>query len=295
MAKLRMNHSRQGKGNSGNVVRIGLLAALVAGLIFVYYLFTGGYFAPAAPQPAELSYLVPSGGEGEVVFHSTYALSYVEKHELAEWVAYRLSGNELRRPWLDRKDDFRPDPAVSTRSADPADYKRSGYDRGHLLPVADRAYSRPAMNETFLMSNISPQDRQFNGGVWRELEELVRDWAKNSGVLYVVTGPVLSMPAKERIGNNEVTVPSAYYKVVIDIEEPLLRGIGFVIPNTITDKPLETFALSIDEVETLTGLDFFAEFIPEDTETKIEANGDPSLWPFSASKYRKRVEHWNKR
>lgn len=295
MAKFRMNHSRQGKGSSGNVVRVGLLAAFVAGLLFVYYLFTGGYFATSTAQPAELAYLIPDGGKGAVVYHNTYALSYAEEHELAEWVAYRLSKAELEQPWLKRRDKFSPDPAVATGSADPADYKRSGYERGHLLPVADRAYSRAAMDETFFMSNISPQDRHFNGGVWRELEELVRDWAKTSGQLYVVTGPILGEEPKGKIGNNKVTVPKAYYKVVLDIEEPLQRGIGFVIPNSITNERLPTFALPIDSVEQLTGLDFFAEFMPEDVEKELEANGDASLWPFSETKYKKRVEHWNKR
>lgn len=294
MAKFRMNHSRQGKGSSGMVVRVGIFSALIAGLLFVYSLVSNNFFATPTEPDAELAFLAPQGGEGEVVYHDTYLLSYAEEHELAEWVAYRLKKTELERPWLKRKDNFRTDPAVSTRSADPADYKRSGYDRGHLLPVADRAYSRAAMDETFYMSNISPQERHFNGGVWRELEELTRDWAKESGQLYVVTGPLLGTAPKGTIGNNEVTVPGAYYKVLLDLEEPQLKGIGFVIPNRVTDEPLSVFATSIDEVERLTELDFFAEFMPQEVEEKLEAKGDVSLWRFSKAKYRKRVEHWNK-
>jgi endonuclease G len=294
MAKFRMNHSRQGKGSSGMVVRVGVFAALIAGLLFIYSMFASDFFAVETEPDAELAFLAPKGGEGEVIYHDTYLLSYSEAHELAEWVAYRLTKSELNQPWLKREDNFRPDPKVSTRSADPADYRRSGYDRGHLLPVADRAYSRAAMDETFYMSNISPQARHFNGGVWRELEELTRDWAKEAGQLYVVTGPVLEMTPKGTIGNNQVTVPAAYYKVLLDLEEPQLRGIGFIIPNTVTYEPLRTFAASIDEVEQLTGLDFFAEFMPEEVEQEIEANADTGRWRFSESKYRKRIEHWNK-
>ncbi len=81
-------------------------------------------------------------------------------------------------PWVDRQGDFRPDDKVKTGSATPADYRSSGYDRGHLVPAADMAFSAEAMSATFVMSNISPQARNFNNGVWRELEELTRSWAK---------------------------------------------------------------------------------------------------------------------
>lgn len=293
MAKLRTNHNKASKASSGNIVKVGIFGALLGGLFFVFNLFSGGDALQPLPEEGTRYYL-PANGRGEVIHHRTYSLSYVEAHEQAEWVAYRLTRDEVKGPWVDRTDDFRPDDKVSTRSADPADYRGSGYDRGHLLPAADRAYSTEAMSETFLMSNISPQARHFNGGVWRELEEMTREWAQESGTLYIVTGPLLDMQPKGKIGNNEVTIPGGFYKVILDLEEPLLRGIGFVMPNTITYEPLYTFAASIDEVERMTGLDFFAGLMPEEVEAEIEANGDVDLWKFSKEKYRKRTEEWNK-
>lgn len=294
MAKFRANHGRARKGSSGMLVRIGVFSALIGGLFLLLNLFYGGYFQPEIVDK-ELSYYLPAGGKGTVVQKSTFALSYAEPHEQAEWVAYKLSGSTLRQPFVKRTDDFRADPGISSGSSHPNDYRRSGYDRGHLIPAADRAYHESAMSETFLMSNISPQDRQFNGGIWRELEELTREWAKEAGELYIVTGPLLEMPTKGTIGKNEVTIPGGYFKVLLDLKEPQLKAIGFVLPNTISYEPLYKFVATIDEVEALTGLDFFAGFLPEEVETELEANVDVNLWPLDKKKFRKRIENWNNR
>lgn len=294
MAKLRMNHQRNGKGSSGTAVRVGIFGALIAGLFFLFNLFSGGAFEPVPPE-AEDRYYLPAGGNGQVVHHKGFSLSYSEAHEQAEWAAYKLTREELGLPWVGRTDDFRADPAIQTSSALPEDYRGTGYDRGHLVPAADRAYSKAAMSETFLMSNISPQARQFNGGIWRELEELAREWAIASGTLYVVTGPLLKMAPKGALGSNEVTIPGGFFKVLLDIEEPGLRGIGFVLPNSISYDPLYKYAASIDEVEEMTGLDFFKGFMPPELEAELEANADVDLWPFSKKKFEKRLEDWNLR
>ncbi|MEQ8705835.1 MAG: DNA/RNA non-specific endonuclease [Phaeodactylibacter sp.] len=294
MAKFRSNHKRVGKGSTGAVVKVGVFSALIAGLFFIFNLFTGGDFEKQ-PADKELEYYLPAGGEGTVIQKATYALSYNETHEQAEWVAYKLSRSTLQSPFVNRTDDFRPDPDVPSGSADPNDYRHSGYDRGHLLPAADRAYSTSAMSETFLMSNISPQARQFNGGIWRELEELTREWAKDAGELYVVTGPLLNMEPKGVIGNNEVTIPGGYFKVLLDLEEPQLKAIGFVLPNTISYEPLYKFVASVDEVEAMTGFDFFADFLPDEVEAALESKADVDLWRFDKEKFRKRIDNWNNR
>lgn len=294
MPKFKRNHHRVGKGSTAMVAKVGIFSALIAGLFFIFTLFSEGHFEPGISDP-ELSYYLPEGGAGSVIQKDNYALSYVERHEQAEWVAYKLTCETLRQPYVERTNDFRPDPAVPTGSAHPEDYRRSGYDRGHLIPAADRAYHKAAMSETFLMSNISPQDRQFNGGVWRELEELTREWAKDAGELYVVTGPLLNMDPKGTIGMNEVTIPGGYYKVLLDLEEPQLKAIGFVLPNAISYEPLSKFVATVDEVEAMTGLDFFANFLPDEVETELEARADISLWPLDERKFRKRIENWNNR
>jgi endonuclease G len=292
MSKFKTNHSRQGGGASaGMIVRVGLFGAIVGGLFFLFNLFMG--HTDEGFVRGEGEYYLPTSTTGAVVRHQHFTLSYSEAHEQAEWVAYRLTREELNEPWVNRTNNFMPDPKVPTGSAMPDDYRHSGYDRGHLLPAADRAFSEAAMSETFYMSNISPQASNFNKGIWRELEELVRSWAKRDKELYVVTGPVLTQPIKGKIGENQVSVPAAYYKVLLDLEEPIVKGIGFIIPNEVSFEPLHTFAVSIDEVEELTGIDFFSELMPKALEAEVEGSFNLDLWEFSVQKHRQRIEKWN--
>lgn len=124
--------------------------------------------------------------------HEGFRLLYNETHEQAQWVAYELTALETDGP-VDRTDDFREDPSIPTGSAALSDYRHSGYDndRGHLIPAGDARWSQAAMSATFLFSNVSPQDPNFNRGDWRILESKVRDWAKDNRSVYVVTGPAL--------------------------------------------------------------------------------------------------------
>ncbi|MCZ6703711.1 MAG: DNA/RNA non-specific endonuclease, partial [Ignavibacteria bacterium] len=136
-----------------------------------------------------------------MVVHREYSLSYNETHEQAEWVAYVLTADEVRMK-CERTNDFREDGSVSTGSAGLADYRGSGYDRGHLSPAADNKADCPvAMSESFYMSNMSPQKPGFNRGIWRKLESKVRDWAAKYGEIYVATGPVF-WDIIEKIGAN---------------------------------------------------------------------------------------------
>ncbi len=210
-----------------------------------------------------------------VIKHTGFTLSYNEQHEQANWVAYQLTAEETdgTEPRYNR---FMPDPKVPTGSAVDADYRGSGYDRGHLAPAADMKWSEDAMRESFYFSNMSPQTPGLNRGIWKSLEEQVRRWAAEHGVVYVVTGGVLES-GLPTIGKNEVSVPRYYYKVLLDYRAPGLRGIGFIMPNEGADEPLESFAVSIDSVERLTGLDFF-HLLPDPIEQQLESSFDFSAW-----------------
>lgn len=302
MAKFRRNHADQSKQSGGMIAKVGIFGAIIGGLYFLFNFFSGGE-GPTVDWDqddpsvyAGESHFLPGDIRGSQVYHyQRYALSYNEDYEQANWVAYILTREELEQPWSDRVDNFRPDPAIRTGSATPDDYRGSGYDRGHMVPAADMAFDARAMDETFLMSNISPQARNFNQGIWRELEELTRDWAKKFGRLYVVSGPVLTGEPKGYIGkDNEVAVPTAYFKVLLDLDDPEQKGIAFLLNNEVNYEPLYEFATSIDEVEALTGIDFFADFMPEDLEDELESNMNKDLWPFSKRKFDLRVEKWNR-
>lgn len=299
MAKFRTNHGREGKGSSGTIIKVGIFGAIISGLFFLFNMFMGNSPSPSGGEKENEviteteDYYLPESTTGVVIRHQYYSLSYSEEQEQAEWVAYRLTRKELENPWVDRADSFRPDPMVKTGSATPDDYRNSGYDRGHLVPAADRAFSEAAMEETFFMSNISPQAKNFNKGIWRELEELTRSWAKRDGQLYVITGPALKLKPKGTIGANEVAIPAAFYKVLLDLEEPQVKGIGFIIPNEVSFEPLYKFAVPIDRVEEITGIDFFGELMPQELEDEVEQNLNADLWEFSKQKYQLRIEKWN--
>ncbi|MTB49860.1 DNA/RNA non-specific endonuclease [Lewinella sp. W8] len=296
MAKLRRNHAQQGAGASGTtIVKVGIFGAILAGLVWVFQQF-GGETPPEdnRVEYAGEAYIAPAGTSGQLIDHGGFLLSYDEEWEQAEWVAYVLERKNLQQEWTDRPRDFRSDPLVRDGSATDNDYRGSGYDRGHLAPFADFAWNRELAERTFLLSNISPQARQFNQGVWRELEELTRDWANRFKRLYVVTGPVMTQDPKGTIGrNNRIAVPAAYFKVLLDLDDPEQKGIGFVIPNQISFDPLYDYAMSIDEVEAITGMDFFAELMPAETEAALESSGNPDLWPFSKKKFDRRINSWN--
>jgi len=180
-----------------------------------------------------------------------------------------------------RTNDFRIDYKVKTGSASLSDYKGSGYDRGHLAPAADFKWSSTVMSESFFMSNMSPQHPSFNRGIWKKLEGSVRNWADDNGEIHVVTGPIL-IGQFSTIGYNEVSIPNYYYKVILDYREPELKGIGFILPNQKSKSSLQSFAVSIDEVERKTGIDFYYA-LPDGIEKLIESSIDVSKWSFRSS------------
>lgn len=225
-----------------------------------------------------LEFPQPRSGD-MLITHTGFTLAYNETHEQPDWVAYELTREEVYGVY-DRADNFRADSTVPTGSASLADYRNSGYDRGHLIPAADLKWSAEAMNDSFYMSNMSPQDPQFNRGIWSKLESVIRNFAVTNESIYVVTGPVLTDGPYETIGTNQVSVPKRYYKVVLDYTDPDIKAIGFVLPNEGSNKPLEEFAVSVREVETLTGLNFFY-LLPDDIEHTLETTFDVSLWDFS--------------
>lgn len=252
---------------------------------------------PAAEKPAEMPCqvpddILPASTTGEIVRHTWYVLSYDEDHEQAEWVAYELTRQHLNENWAERPNTFRPDQAVHTESATPRDYRSSGYDRGHLCPAADMAFSEIAIDESFFMSNISPQERAFNGGIWRELEELTRDWARKYNRLYVVTGPVLTQSEYKQIGFSKVSVPDAFYKVLLAPEQRY--AIAFILPNTLGDSPVMDYACSIDKVEMVSGLDFFPKLL-NGLDEELEGSLDKDAWPVNKKREEARIKVWNLR
>ncbi|AUC75484.1 DNA/RNA non-specific endonuclease [Olleya sp. Bg11-27] len=222
-------------------------------------------------------YFLPTSTTGQIVHHDGYSLSYSEPHEQAEWVAYELkkthlSKNDFKRPY------FEVDDAVKTGAAHWRNYKKSGYDRGHLCPAGDRKYSKSAHDETFLTSNVSPQRHDFNAGVWNRLEQKTRYWASKYDGVFVVSGGILKGKMKT-IGTEKVAVPNQFYKVLIDNNSGKTKVIAFLMAHQESDQPLYKFVTSVDTIEDLTGIDFFSE-LDDTTENRLEASSDYKGWSF---------------
>lgn len=205
---------------------------------------------------------------GEIVKHTYYTLSYSEPHEQAEWVYYVLTPDNINGS-VARHDKFRPDNKVPTGSAQLADYKKSGYDRGHLCPAAAMKQNSKAMLETFYMSNMSPQKPSFNRGGWKKLETYVRELTLSDKLLYVVTGPVLNgIDSIKSIGINEVTVPEYFYKVIYSPNKQYMKA--YLMPNNTIKSALDSYIITVDKLEEITDIDFFYN-LNDSIQNKLEA------------------------
>ncbi len=214
----------------------------------------------------------------KVIHHTAYSVSYNEYHKQANWVSYQLTKAHTHN-LFERTNKFSPDPIILTLSADDKDYEGSGYDRGHLAPAADMAWSEKTITESFYYSNISPQTPSFNRGIWKKLEELVRAWAIENDTIYIVTGPILDKTLLS-IGPNKVSVPNCFYKVILDYTQPEIKGIGFIISNHESDVPLQELAVPIDTVEKYTNIDFFP-ILTYNHQDKIESSICINCWHWS--------------
>ena len=218
---------------------------------------------------------MPTHAKGYLIEHSYYAISYSEANRQAEWVAYALTPSSINGP-QERTDDFKIDPKVKKNPVGSGDYSGSGYDRGHLCPAADKKLNLTAMSETFYMSNMSPQNPSFNRGIWETLESRVRIWAMEKNGVYVFTGPILKNICGS-IKNGTISVPCSYYKIIFKDNGNEKIAIALVLNNQGSSASLKSFVTSIDNIESLTGIDFFSS-LSDDIENKMESTINTASW-----------------
>ena len=240
-------------------------------IVITFTLDTGGYICAQNWEP--------KGNSENIIKHQFYTLSYSEDHQQAEWVQYKLQPHLFDNN-ISRTNNFREDPFIETFSAQLTDYKSSGYDRGHLAPAGDMKYNINAMSESFYLSNMSPQNPSFNRQIWKMIEKKFRDWASEYGELIVITAGVLLQEQIDTIGENRITVPKYYYKVAID---PLNynRNIAILIENKSSKEPIVNYVVSIDSLESFTGIDFF-HHIDKDIQNEIESQTHIGLWNWTS-------------
>lgn len=218
---------------------------------------------------------VPEGTPEQMVEYEGFRVSFNKDNGTPNWVAWELLGSEVDGK-VSRSNNFWQDENVEGCPTS-ADYSNSGYDRGHLCPAADQKWSAKAMTDCFVMANMAPQDHSLNAGAWNTLENKERQWARRDSAIIIIAGPIYEASDRERIGQSGVRVPSAFYKVILApyVSEP--RGIGFVYPNMSSPGDMSRYAMSIDDVEEITGIDFFYN-LPDDIEEKIESTYSFKEW-----------------
>jgi endonuclease G len=217
------------------------------------------------------------GDEGQILRRTGYTASYNARNRIPNWVAWHLPANHVAGRYNRNNESFHEDTEVSNPRAYDSDYRGSGYDRGHMCPSGDNKWSREAQEQSFLFTNICPQRHNLNTGAWNDLELQCRAWAKRYGDLYIVCGPVLLDEPHRTIGRNRVVVPEAFFKVVLRKQNNYYKAIGFLYENRGASRDMSRYVRSVDEIEKLTGLDFFSE-LADNIESKIEQQAELRDW-----------------
>lgn len=212
----------------------------------------------------------------QVIQHTGYTVSYNKEWKIPNWVSYELIRQETSGVEK-RSDRFLVDPNVEGLSATNSDYSKSGYDKGHMAPAADMKWNSTAMKESFYFTNICPQHPQLNRRAWKKLEEKIRDWGMADSAIIVICGPIVNKQ-NHKIGRNKVSVPQQYFKVILSPFAQPMRAIGFLFPNAQATAPLPEYVVTVDSIESLTNLDFFAP-LPDNIENQIESHSDFQRWP----------------
>ena len=210
------------------------------------------------------------------IVHKGFELVFDENARIPEWTAYELTAEETAGT-AQRGRHYDLDPEVYGVQGDNDDYRNSGWDRGHMVPAGDMKLDEQMMRESFYFSNICPQNRNLNGGDWKTLEELCRIYAQKYGKVYIVCGPIIGTNMYGRLGSHQIVIPDAFYKVLLTETDSGYEAIGFIMNNEAGHRPLTTYVKTVDEVEEITGLNFFF-LLPKKVERKVESEYNLSVW-----------------
>ncbi len=264
----------------GDTVRFllwGLTAALVCFLLYRVIVNNNTPHLVPMSEGARDSLMtvgVPRGMSDTLVRYEAFDVHFNSERGIANCALYELVNNELYGT-VERGNEFMADPGVKGCPL-PEDYAGSGFDRGHLVPAGDLKWNGTAMLQSFLMTNVGPMHKALNEGGWAKLEEKVREWTARDSALLVFTGPVVS-DGDTTLASGRVKVPSAYYKVIMAPCVRPMRVIAFIYPNGHSGGRLQQYAVSVDEVERRTGLDFFPTLPPEEQQ-RLESPVNLDAW-----------------
>lgn len=224
--------------------------------------------------------IVSSHDSGILIEHKGFTLNYNTRYNTPNWVAWELTAEECQSDGVTRKGfNFIPDEDLPYQyQVTTSDYTNSGYDRGHMCPAADMKWDADAMHDCFYMTNICPQVPVVNQQYWERLESACRRWAVSEGSIYIICGPIYNSSRPKNIGREHmIAVPDAFFKVVISLSGNTPKGIGFYYQNSEKRQTMESASRTIDQIEEMTGYDFFPE-LPDSIEDDVESQNNLTLW-----------------
>ncbi len=281
MATRRKKTRKSSSRNS--VLTVVIFLFLCAVIVMAWKKLPAGNNSFSSPSPSSsalsgeslLKVIIPDSIPSQIVDYTGMTLSFNARRHTPNWVAWELTADETTGS-VKRSSTFYNDPDVAG-CPETYDYLYSGYDRGHMAPAADMKWSADAMKETFYLTNICPQDHKLNIGSWNNLEEKCRSLARIDSAIVIVSGPLYLHPTNEFLGDNRVEVPSHFFKVILSPYAEQPSAIAFLIANSSHTEGLQKSATSINEIESLTGYDFFSA-LPDEIEEELESQNDFMKW-----------------
>lgn len=213
--------------------------------------------------------------------YTGFMVSFNKDNHTPNYVVWELRAEETTGTFS-RTDNFWQDKDLEGCPDKDYAWSTTGYQRGHMCPAADQKWSLEAMNDCFVMANMCPQEGDLNEKAWATLESKEREWAKRDGAIWIICGPVyLKGEDQQRIGNYQVRVPDAFFKVFLYYPKEGgaegARAIAFVYPNALSPGNMESYIMTVDELESQLGYDFFP-VLPDDIETELESEVSFAEW-----------------
>ncbi len=256
-------------------VKVAWLAVLVALVVGIAVRMLGGKESRGISPAMVDSLQCIAPGELQRIDYRTFRVYYNNDWHLPACVIYELTPTEAQGN-LPRATRWLSDSTV-TGCAVTGDYVHSGYDRGHIAPAGDMKWDSVAMQESFTMTNVCPQNHHLNEGGWARLEDKVREWVVRDGGLIVIAGPIVAPTDTATLGETRVRVPSAFYKIILAHRVEPMRVAAFIYPNAPADGHLIDYLTTVDHIEHLTGLDFFPT-LPPPQQTRLESTQNLNPW-----------------
>lgn len=253
---------------------------IIAGLGAIYALSSSDAPAPntnggGLSREALQKVIIPDEIPSITKRYTGFTINFNPSRHVPNYAVWELTGAETEGT-TPRSSRFRTDDDV-LGCATLEDYRHSGFDRGHMAPAGDMKWNEQAMADSHYLTNICPQDHAINSGRWSSLENKCRQWARRDSAIIIITGPILSDEITRTIGASQVAVPDRFFKVLLSPHVEPMRAIAFIIPNSATPDGLEQMTVPVDDIEAITGFDFFSE-LPDEIENKIESVANYRDW-----------------